>query len=79
MTTERMNEYSVADDEVPPPKMISLSSQLQPVSTQRNSTILQRLDVTQNQKRKHSPEKSKPNEELVKKSKPALAIPLGKK
>lgn len=75
-----MNEYSVSDEEIPPPKTISLSSQsdCNNVSTQRNSTIFQRLDLTQNQnqiqKRKHSP--IKPNsEESVKKPKSATTIP----
>lgn len=70
-----MNEYSVSHEEIPSPRMISLSSQLRPVSTQRNAAILQGLDATQNQKRKHSPEKAKQDEKLVKKSKPATAIP----
>lgn len=71
-----INEYSVSDEENPPPKMISLASQSGAVSTQKNSTILQRLDLTQNQiqtqKRKHSPEKPKPV--LVIKQKPSSAI-----
>lgn len=74
-----MNGYSVSNGEIPPPKMIPPTAQSNhsDVSTQRNSTVFQRLDLTQNhiQKRKHSPEKSKP-EEMVKKPKSASAIPL---
>lgn len=76
-----MQEYSVSDEEIPPPKIISLSSQsdCNNDSTQRNSTsVFQRLDSTQNgnqiQKRKHSPIKPIA-EESVKKSKIATTIP----